>query len=97
MKYFSTSETHFESFTCMLNWIYYCLYLLNTCIFLSTFKLGMTKQQAEMKLLSDAFQLENWGVSYLKVINMEDNSPAYIGIGGFHIRLCNAQWKMVRK
>ena len=57
----------------------------------------MTKQQAEMKLLSDAFQLENWGVSYLKVINMEDNSPAYIGIGGFHIRLCNAQWKMVRK
>ena len=59
--------------------------------------LGLTSREAEIKLLDEAFQLENWGVCYVRVVNTEDNSPAYLGIGGFHIRLCNDQWRMVKK
>ena len=57
----------------------------------------MQVNEAEKKLLDEVYKLENWGVSYLKVLNMEDNSLSFIGLGGCHIRLCNGQWKMIKK
>ena len=57
----------------------------------------MSQQEAELTLLNEVFKLENWGVSYLKAINLEDNTSCFVGLGGFHIRLCNGQWRMTRK
>lgn len=57
----------------------------------------MDQNAAETKFLNDAFQMENWGVIYTKVATTEDNSLVYLGIGGFNIRLCNEQWRILRK
>jgi hypothetical protein len=58
---------------------------------------GLSPLQAETKFLDEAFKLENWGVSYVKAANTEDESQVYVGIGGFHIRLCDSKWKMIKK
>lgn len=57
----------------------------------------MDSRLAQDQLLNRAFKLENWGVSYVKVINTEDNSLCFLGIGGLNIRICNMEWKLIKK
>lgn len=59
--------------------------------------LGMEAHTAEGQVLDRAFKLENWGVCYVKLVNTEDNSSCYLGIGGMHIRICNTQWKLTKQ
>lgn len=58
---------------------------------------GMSAVEAEMKALEHASKLSSWGVNYVRVTNTEDDSPAYIGIGGGHITLCNNEWKTLKR
>ena len=57
----------------------------------------MSTSEAERKALESASKLSNWGVTYVRVTNTEDNSPAYIGIGGRHITLCDNEWKTLKR
>ena len=67
------------------------------CISNDNIHVGMGQNAAIVKLLNEAFQMENWGVNYIKVASADDNSSVYLGIGGFNIRLCNGQWRLLKK
>ena len=57
----------------------------------------MSTSEAEKKALEQASRLSNWGVTYVRVTNLEDNSPSFIGVGGRHIMLCDSEWKVLKR
>ena len=58
---------------------------------------GMSRTHAEGKVLECAAKLTNWGVSYEKVIHKENNSTAYIGIGGLQLTLLDLDLRTVKR
>ena len=70
-------------------------------LILITIPVGMSKGEAEKNFLELASNQEHWGVSYTRVSRVceegQGQHTCFLGIGGSHIRLCDKEWKLVKR
>lgn len=61
----------------------------------------MSKADAEERFLGLAANQEHWGVMYTRVSQLceggQGQQTCFLGIGGSHIRVCDAEWKLLKR
>lgn len=58
----------------------------------------MSRHEAEKQFLDLAASQEHWGVCYTRVSHATaGQETCFLGIGGNHIRVCNREWKMIKR
>ena len=70
----------------------YAILNVNCCCYLIV---GLSRLVAEKQFLELAATLDHWGVCYTRVRQQQDT--CFLGIGGHYIRLCNKEWKLIKR